>query len=211
MRNQGRGENLAQMLYLALGDSILSDCFPGPDRGAASLSFAQLRTRHPTARCHNLTRTGLKLAGIHGRLDSFSPADEVKWVALSGGGNDVLLGSFERDQVVSRHRQLLTALRSRFPAARLAVCNVYDPSHGTGMLESDHNLGGKPRWRLVEDLHWLNGVIAEHAGADLVDLHELCLGHPEWFQRDIEPSQDGARAIGTEITAHLIGEVVPPA
>lgn len=201
------------MDFLALGDSILSDCFPGPGRGVASLVFRNpdgvfpefagrdLSTHQPAARCHNLARTGNKLQDIAVSLERFSSPRDVGWILLSGGGNDVLLGNFDPAQVIHRHQQLLQALRSRFPQARLAVCNVYDPTQGTGQLDSDREYGGKPRWKLVQDIAWLNGVIAQHAGACLVDLHAHCLGTAECFQRDIEPSPLGA--------SHMRGAILP--
>lgn len=196
--------------FLALGDSVISDCFPGPGLGAASLLFQnddrtypQWKERDLRHRYRNLvrvgvTRTGYCLEDIVAQLPDLRGVAEVG--LLSVGGNDFLremprLPQGWFDGFSRAYGSLLQRLRPL--AKRWLICNLYDPSEGTGELPGRQAKGLAPLPELPELLARLNGVIASHAGDDLVDVYRWFQGHgwgteEVWFQMDIEPSRRGA-------------------
>jgi len=68
------------------------------------------------------------------------PADlPVRWLLLSVGGNDLLAG--ELNNFEERFGQFFERLRKGFPQAHLAVLNTYDPTDGTGLVQSSRDRG----------------------------------------------------------------------
>ena len=202
--------------FLALGDSILSDDYPGPQRGAAALvyrnadrEFSEFRGRDLASLGDNgfvnLTRSGFQLPDVEKSLTSLDDNVAVNWLLLSVGGNDLLAGDCRRPtDFESAYAAFLMSLRERFPHARLAVVNAYDPTDGTGLVESSRARGLPPRLQLLEGLAWLNEVIARHAQKSLVDIYRHFRGHPDWFQRDIEPNGIGASEVRRLVYGKLV-------
>ncbi|MBN9418131.1 MAG: SGNH/GDSL hydrolase family protein [Candidatus Eremiobacteraeota bacterium] len=183
-----------------MGDSIVSDCYPGPGCGVAALVQRGLE---PVIR-HGVTRTGYMLPDLEAQLPHLLGSAHCRAGLLSVGGNDLLaLDSPPEDGWYQDFERRYGALRQRlqalYPGSRWLVCNLYDPSDGTGQFPGREERGFPPRPALVEALARLNGVIARVAGEDLVDIHTHCFGHgwsrrlPLWFQMDIEPNREGAR------------------
>lgn len=194
-------------LFLALGDSIISDCFPGPGRGVAALLQKGLERGGTLYQRVGVTRTGYQLKDLQDQLVSLQASQHCRVGLLSVGGNDLMAldrlpeaGGAWYAQFELAYQKLLGELRQRYPLARWLICNVYDPSEGTGQLPGPQSRGRPPRPEVVVALAHLNQVIARVARAELCDLHTLCRGHgfgqPDcWFQYDIEPTARGAEEI----------------
>ena len=186
---------------LALGDSIISDCYPGVNRGAASLVYRNLDNDFPEfegqdlsqAEFINTSRTGFRLVDVETAFKALPAAARFNWAILSVGGNDLLAGELEPQSFEARYGTFVKNLRAR--CAHLAILNAYDPTQGTGLVASSVARGKPPRLDLIEFLTGLNAIIARQAGPDLVDVHGHFMRHPEWFQRDIEPTGRGASEI----------------
>lgn len=210
--------------FLALGDSIISDCFPGKGLGVASLlhhnneaQFPQWRGRDLSALFPGIervgaTRTGFCLEDVERAQRSVPPGMRLDVGLLSVGGNDMMRDSERLDEAwfaefSERYGRLVGRLRAI--CRRWLICNVYDPTDGSGVLPGRESRGFGPLTQLKSALARLNAVIATHAGAELVDIHSHCLGHgwrynqPDspyyrahdpslWFQMDIEPNLVGA-------------------
>ena len=193
-----------------MGDSIISDCYPGPGYGVAALVQ---RALEPVER-RGVTRTGYKLPDLEAQLAGLRGASQCKAGLLSIGGNDLLGLDALPDEAwfrdfSGRYLALRRDLSRLYPGARWLVCNLYDPTDGTGRLPGREERGFPPRPGLVECVLHLNQAIAEVAGPDLVDLHSYCAGHgwsrrlPLWFQMDIEPNREGARQIADLLLKRL--------
>jgi lysophospholipase L1-like esterase len=206
--------------FLALGDSIISDCFPGPGLGVASLLHKNREDRFPAWVGKDLqslwpgiqrlgfTRTGVTLEELEAQLKVLPAQAGCRVGLLSVGGNDLMnLGRAPRsgdpwfDQFEQRYGAFWTTLQRRFPSSCWLACNVYDPSDGSGQLPGWAARGNPARPELLGSLELLNGIIARVSGAHQVDVHAACLGHgwsrqkPLWFQMDIEPTVEGASQI----------------
>ncbi len=196
--------------FLTLGDSIISDCYPGAGKGVASL--VQQRLQLPQV---GVCRTGYQLPDLEVQLSQL-PSKGVKVALVSIGGNDLLcldhlpkLDDPWFADFQARYTKFWRELQSRYPEARWLACNLYDPTNGSGQVPGRQRLGLPPRPELIEALLHLNHIIAQAVGPALVDLYSLCLGHgwngdkPLWFQMDIEPNQEGARQMADWICTRL--------
>lgn len=203
----GKSEN---PVFLAMGDSIISDCYPGPGYGVAALMQKALE---PVQR-RGVTRTGYMLPDLEAQIPNLVGSNQCKAGLLSIGGNDLLAqdsapGSAWYADFSERYRALRRDLGRLYPGTTWLVCNLYDPTDGTGQLPGREERGFPPRAGLVECLSLLNAAIADVAGPDLVDLHSHCLGHgwsrrsSLWFQMDIEPNREGARQIADLLLKRL--------
>jgi len=177
--------------YIALGDSIISDDYPGPNLGAASLLYQNqdsrfpkfhgqdLKTAFPTVHPLNLSQTGWMINDLLGEVNDLEGSSAETLVVISIGGNDLLhaLGEGNSPQesleaIESGLQALLSELRSKYPALTTRLVNAYDPTDGTGRFQSGREIPNGP-----ELLGALNQVIGKVAGSDLVDIHSHFLGH----------------------------------
>lgn len=175
-------------LYVALGDSILSDDYPGPGYGAAALLAKKLAL--PT---ENRTRTGYTVPDVLQSLETLKPHLGPVLVILTVGGNDLLING--ATTLATGLQSIAQRVKTLFPDHELLLGNLYDPTEGTGLVQSDEWRGTPARPELIKALQHVNGVIQNGPGR-LVDLYTLFQGHAkDWIMRDIEPNRDGARAI----------------
>lgn len=206
----GRGEKYP---FVALGDSIISDCYPGPGRGVASLLARRLP---PPVERWGHCRSGYQLIDLEGQLPSLKTSRDCSVVLISVGGNDLmnldhLPGEAWFLHFGQQYRHFLEQLFQRYPLANFLILNVYDPSDGTGRFPGREEKGLPPRPEMLPLLARLNQEIADVAGPYLVDIHSACWGHgwsgrkPLWFQRDIEPNQEGASQLCDLLLKRLEG------
>lgn len=212
--------------YVALGDSLLSDDYPGPGLGAASLLLENKDRRFPDFRGKDLTtccpgiqsellcRTGWRVADLFARLERLQPSRQPVFVALAIGGNDLLHWAAEGleplaelSRLEERLRELVGRLEELYPDLTLRMLNVYDPTDGSGVVQSGRDVrDGLPL------LARLNRMLSDVAGPRLVDIHDHFLGHgmrhadssyerydpadpSGWIMFDIEPNPRGASEI----------------
>lgn len=177
--------------FVALGDSIVSDDYPGPGLGAVSLlhrnedgRFPDFKGRDlvtlvPRLEFHNHTRTGWMLPDLKSEVGHLSPSDGATLVVVCIGGND-LLHAFADGvpagqalaQIRSGYQDLLEQLKGRYSDLTLRLVNAYDPTDGTGKFQSGRHMPEAPAAVAA-----LNELIAQLAGPNLVDIHSHCLGH----------------------------------
>jgi lysophospholipase L1-like esterase len=224
--------------YCAIGDSIISDCYPGVGLGAASLVyrnnrlFADFEGRDLATLVKgiaqiNLSKSGFTLVDVQNSLKEHTLPSQIDFLLMSVGGNDCLQGMLpptidpDSDQAWKDWRtsyvDLIQGFKSRWPKLRIAVCNLYDPTDGTGQLQSQRarNVSSPTdvaRTSLLSTMNRLIQQMAQENSWSLVNLHQHFAGHGTlaldaharatsdfWFQRDIEPSQRGASEVRRKI------------
>jgi len=184
--------------YVALGDSIQIDDYPGAGLGAASLlhrnvahfpEFAgrDLRSANPdcvhTNLCMDGATTGLTLDfGVPG-LEVLDPTPDL--ITLTAGGNDFvpLFGTTEDDAraeimaIVARLGTILEAVRAVLPDAHVLLGTVYDPSDGTGEMVDVSARDWPIGPALFVELNDQIRALAADRAVTLVDIHRHFHGH----------------------------------
>ncbi|MCA9793258.1 MAG: SGNH/GDSL hydrolase family protein, partial [Candidatus Eremiobacteraeota bacterium] len=149
---------------------------------------------------------GYRTRQILASLEHAPPEPGPTLVTLTAGGNDLLSAAGSRrfpdpwlDGFIADYDELLVAIKAKYPVLTLLAGNIYDPTDGTGVVQSGHD-----QWaRLFAFLHTLNTRIFERlelAGAVPVDIHSAFFGkandekHP-WVFYNIEPTKLGSSEI----------------
>ncbi len=134
-----------EFLVLALGDSLTRGAGEGP--GYAADVVERLKASHPSLRLENLAVDGLETEGLREVLshpNARALASAASLILLSIGGND-LSHSAPRDfraslpDEIARSRErleknldeILSALRSANPSARIVMLGLYNPFSST--------------------------------------------------------------------------------
>jgi acyl-CoA thioesterase-1 len=214
-------------LYVALGDSMSTDDHPGPGLGAASLLYRNqdrlfpefagrdLLALNPATRLLHLARDGFTALDVMESLAGLEPCSGPVLVTLTIGGNDSIHYLNQRTptsiamaEFTARLSRILGQVRRLYPNLTLRMGNIYDPTDGSGRVQSGHD-------HFAAGLHMLGGVnrlldqAASMHGGRIVDVYGHFLGHgtrhadstcphyhPEdpsgWIMRDIEPNSRGA-------------------
>lgn len=214
-------------LYVALGDSMSTDDHPGPGLGAASLLYRNqdrlfpefagrdLLALNPSTRLVHLARDGFTALDVLESLAGLKPCSGPVLVTLTIGGNDSIQylnemapTSIAMGEFTARLSRILGQVRRLYPNLTLRMGNIYDPTDGSGQVQSGHD-------HFAAGLHLLGGVnrllaqVASMHGGGIVDVYDHFLGHgtrhadstcpyyhPEdpsgWIVRDIEPNSRGA-------------------
>lgn len=214
-------------LYVALGDSLSIDKFAGPGLGAASLlhrnhdqlyaEFAGRDLVHLDRACRLVHRAedGQTSEAVLDQLDHLPRERGPTLITLTVGGNDLIAllnhGSRDLTEILARIESIVRFLRGYYPDSTVLLGNVYDPSDGTGRVQSGHErfAPGLPL------LQALNGNLQELATANrvrLIDIYGHFLGHgmrhadpgyahyrphdpTGWICFDIEPNPRGSSEI----------------
>ena len=181
--------------YLAVGDSMSIDKFPGPGLGAASLLFKNadevfpefagldLHSLHPAVRFTNLARDGATTHDVARILKEDRPTlPGPGLVTLTLGGNDLLGSAFRpgsqtvRDIAV-RIEHVVEQLLADLTPRVLLVATIYDPTDGVGDLFAP----GRPLPEALTALHTLNYAIralaTRHPSVVIAEVHDHFLGH----------------------------------
>lgn len=225
------GPMRAYDLYVALGDSMSSDDFPGPGQGAASLLYRNrdelfpefrgqdLVSLNPHARLLNATRDGATSTDILGEMPELLPPHGGPTLAtVTLGGNDMIDAVNRRltperalADLAERLDRLLALVRSLYPHLTLRLGTIYDPTDGTGRVQSGHDRFAVAL-PLLGRVNALLEEVARRHGGQAVDVHGHFLGHglrhrdpayeryraddpTGWITRDIEPNPRGASEI----------------
>jgi lysophospholipase L1-like esterase len=198
---------------------------PATGLGAASLlarnddsvwpEFAgrDLVTRHPGIDCRLLAADGATTGSVlSSQLAVIERRDAhvETLVTLTAGGNDLLglVGTSESEgragvrRILDNLETIVAATQDRLPRATILVANVYDPTDGTGDLETARLRAREMRWLADHNA----GVerLCQERGTRLIDLHGHFAGHGRsapardrwyWSGSLIEPGACGASEI----------------
>ncbi len=184
--------------YVALGDSISTDDYPGPDRGAVSLFYLNDDERFPEFQDKDLMalNAGIQftLAAsngattetvLHAQLSSLPPSSPgITLVTLTIGGNDLLRAIHGTPQQMSTYTtkivknidRIITIVQTMYPSSLVLLGTIYDPTDGVGDLF-------EPGQRLPDALEMLDTInvhirsFARLPRIYLVDIHKHFLGH----------------------------------
>ncbi len=214
-------------LYLALGDSLSIDKFAGPGLGAASLlhrnqdqlhaEFAGRDLVHlnPACRLLNRAEDGQTSEAVLDQLDHLPRERGPTLITLTVGGNDLIAllshGSRDLTEVLARIESIVRFLEGYYPNSTVLLGNVYDPSDGTGRVQSGHErfAAGLP---VLGQLNSHLRELAQTTRVRLIDIHGHFLGHgmrcsdpgyahyrpndpTGWICFDIEPNLRGSSEI----------------
>jgi lysophospholipase L1-like esterase len=211
--------------YVALGDSISTDDYPGEARGAASLFYQNLdslypefagkdlRHLYPGIAFSNLAVDGASSSDVLHRQLTKAPAKEAgrTVVTLTAGGNDILSAGDPAAEIIFRLQTILSELQARYPDCVILLGTVYDPTDGVGdLFESRAKL--ERELKILDELNsWIRSN--EKPGSILIlEIYRHFLGHgshckdPQnpfyqkndpslWYVLNIEPNARGAYEI----------------
>jgi lysophospholipase L1-like esterase len=202
-----------RMLLPATGLGAASLLFRNDDAVWPEFAGRDLLTRHPGIDCRLLAADGAttgsvlssQLHAIEGR-----DADVETLVTLTAGGNDLLglIGASESEgragvrRILDNLEAIVAATQDRLRRATILVANVYDPTDGTGDLETTRLQAREMRW-LAEHNAGVERLCQER-GPRLIDLHGHFAGHGRsapardrwyWSGSLIEPGASGASEI----------------
>lgn len=181
--------------YIALGDSMSIDLYPGPNLGAASLLYRNdderfpefagrdLESLYPGLSFVQLARDGATTHEVEQSLSSIDLGPGRVLFTLTVGGNDLLRARFRdprgmlqayRDHLAQVLDQLLDRYGDR---CRIVQATIYDPTDGVGDLMAS----GIPSPGLVAHLARVNDAIRDLAAARpamvVAEAHAHFLGH----------------------------------
>jgi len=211
--------------YIALGDSISTDDYPGEGRGAASLLFRNqdhlypefkgkdLHTLYPGIQFLALAQDGAtSLDVLSDQMDRLPETfSKPVLLTLTVGGNDILANETKPEEITDRIRAILKKLQKKHPNGKILIGTIYDPSDGTGEL-SDLEVPVAPMIRTLAETNAMIRTIGRSPEIRVVDIHSHFLGHasrcrdpqnphyhPEdpsaWMMMTIEPNARGAHEI----------------
>jgi lysophospholipase L1-like esterase len=210
--------------YIALGDSMSIDDYPGEGKGAASLLYKNLddtypeyqgkdlQTIYPGIKFKNLAVDGATTIDIlHHQLKKIHVlSSRPVLFTLTAGGNDILTGENAED-IIFRLDAIVHELLSNYPLAKLILGTVYDPTDTTKILFEDR----PPLEQEYKTFELVNDAIrgfAKHPRTKIVDVFAHFLGHGNayhdpknpyyrkedpslWYLLTIEPNVRGAHEI----------------
>lgn len=210
--------------YVALGDSISTDDYPGEGKGAASLFFKNddriypdfenrnLRSMYPGLKFISMAQDGATTSDVlHHQLSELLKIDPARpLLSITAGGNDILSLEADADEIEFRFNTILQKLLQNFPMGKILLGTIYDPTDGIGdLLEPETFLQ-----REMAILHEVNEHIRTMAGhhIEIVDIYYHFLGHGShckdpanqhyhvddpslWYIHTIEPNVRGGHEI----------------
>ena len=210
--------------YIALGDSISTDDYPGEGKGAASLFYRNQDHLYPDYRGKDLFALNreiefLSLAEdgatsrdvLHSQLPELGNGSRDRTViTLTAGGNDILSHQADAEEVMFRIRTIVDRLQQIYPQSEIILGTIYDPSDGVGDL-----FGKEVMDKELRTAYAINDGIrrmAQPPAIRVAEIHKHFLGHgahckdpsnpyfhPEdpslWYVLTIEPNSRGAQEI----------------
>lgn len=196
--------------YVALGDSMSIDAYPGPGLGGPSLLHRNRDDVHPTFAGQDLVSLDAATSFINLASDGATTHDVLRVVAeglpevtspclvtLTVGGNDLLGSTFRDggqrpDEIAGRIARIVDEVQARLRPRVLLLATVYDPTDGGGDLW----VPGHPHRKALAALHALNGAIRALAsrveGVALAEVHDHFLGHGSHHDDPTNPHHDPA-------------------
>lgn len=211
--------------YVALGDSISTDDYPGEARGAASLFYQNRDSLYPEFAGKDLRHLYPGIAFSKLAIDGANSSDVLHHqlpklpakqpgrtlISLTAGGNDILSEGDSSPEIISRLQTILSTLQTRYPDCLILLGTVYDPTDGVGdLFESGVKL--ERQLKILDELnHWIRGA-AKPGSVIIVEIYRHFLGHGAhskdqrnpfyqkedpslWYVLNIEPNARGAHEI----------------
>lgn len=184
-----------------------SDFWPEFDR----LDLASLNPRCGYTR---LACNGATLSGVWKQWTEAPRVQGRVLVTLTVGGNDVLTGLGQTENRIGYScgnyfgaepvqgftqwqeslGRWLEQVEEAYREVVIVVGNVYDPTDGTGLLQSGASLGA--RHQGLEVINDLLRRVATQRSLPLADIHGHFRGQAaDWIYREIEPTQRGSSEI----------------
>jgi lysophospholipase L1-like esterase len=209
--------------YIALGDSISIDDYPGEDKGAASLLYRNqdhlypdfagkdLLSKNPEMRFVCLAQDGATSYDVlHEQLPLLKGSGARTLFTLTAAGNDLLSLQSDPDEVIFRIRTIVEQTQRLYPNSEMVIGTTYDPSDGVGDLQESVILETE-----LKSLHAINRAVMEMARPPQIrvaDIYTHFLGHGKhckektnpyyrpdnpalWYVLVIEPNAAGAHEI----------------
>lgn len=210
--------------YVALGDSISTDDYPGEGKGAASLLYKNDDLAYPDFKHRDLRSmyAGLEFVFLaqdgatssdvlHHQLHKILKIEAARpFFTLTAGGNDILSLEACANEVLFRLNTILDTLIRSFPEGKILLGTIYDPTDGVGdLLEPGAFLD-----REMAVLHEVNRHIRSKSGPqiEIVEIYDHFLGHGAhckdqanrhyhaedpslWYSHTIEPNVRGGHEI----------------
>ncbi|HHZ83074.1 MAG TPA: SGNH/GDSL hydrolase family protein [Nitrospirales bacterium] len=197
--------------YIALGDSISTDDYPGRDRGAVSLFYLNRDEDFPEFEERDLLSLNAEMQLIfaasngattetvlHAQLSQLPPNPPgVTLVTLTIGGNDLLRAIHGDPRRIAEHttkivnniQRILTIVQTTFPSSLILLGTIYDPTDGVGDLFSPD----QPLTDALEMIDQINARIRSFARPpriQLVDIHQHFIGHGSHHADPANPYHD---------------------
>lgn len=214
----GFGDSISVDDYAGPGLGAISLLHRNRDDFWPEFQGRDLVSRNPACTLTRLATDGSTLPTVWGQLERAPQLSGRVLATLTVGGNDVLAGlgtagypdrvrvapaRFSAELVTldvwrESLERWIDTLRARYPGVDLILATVYDPSDGTGRLQS----GNAAMLPLLAPLLAMNELlrdVARHKQARLADIHPAFFGHahtePAWIYREIEPTQLGSSEV----------------
>lgn len=120
---------------------------------------------------------------------------DADFVVFMMGSNDSKPVNWKDAEIFKE--DLLTLLDS-YGDSEIILCTLPAAFFLEGQSESVTNHNIQPL--IVNEIAQIIRDVAAERGYILIDIHELTLQHPEWFEKDgVHPSNEGAAAIAQEV------------
>ena len=173
-----------------------------------------LLSANPRCGFTRLACNGATLSGVWKQLTEAPRVEGRVLVTLTVGGNDVLTGLGQTENRIGYacgnyfgaepvqgfaqwHESLLRWLEdvdTLYRDCLVVIGNIYDPTDGTGVLQSGSSLGARHVGLLA--MNDLLRRVTTQRGIPLADIHQHFRGQAaEWIYREIEPTQRGSSEI----------------
>ena len=209
--------------YIALGDSMSIDDYPGDGKGAATLLYRNLDhlypefhgkdlcSQNPDMEFLNLAQDGASSRDVlHEQLPKLNHSGERTLLTVTAGGNDILSLQSSSEEVLFRLKAIVDRLQQLFPRGEILIGTIYDPSDGVGDLFGPDILENE--LRTVQEINHGIRALERNPYIRVVEIHKHFLGHglhskdpanpyfhPEdpslWYVLTIEPNSRGAHEI----------------
>ena len=185
--------NSSNKKIILLGDSILNN--NNYVSSNSSIPFLlDLHLTNQNNKLINLAQDNASISSVYNQLDKI-PIDlnnSNTFIILSVGGNDLLNGYEDINQIMSKYDSLISSIQSRLPSIHLILMNLYYPFE----FESDNN-NSKHYYSLIEK--WNNHI--ENCSHKQINLTKIINNSDDFI--NIEPSSIG----GQKIVQHIINNI----
>ncbi len=101
----------------------------------------------------------------------------------------------------SRYDSLIESYKKNNPDLRVIVCTPACAFFSNGKTSGTTNYDIQPS--VVTEIYYFLRTYAVSSSYELVDIYDITKNHAEWFEDNIHPSADGARAIAEAVAKKI--------